>query len=288
MAQLPIVLAHGYLGFGTLGPFNYFKDVAAVLAQMGAKEVYATDVPPKGSLADRSAHLAIQIRQFVPSGKVHLIAHSMGGLDSRFLIGKANGRELIASLTTLGSPFRGTVAADVAANPAKLRDLGVANLLAAIARFQLRAVTLWPFAAPAQIHFALGAFQQAVSRISASDYSNAAKYFQGLFSLNDPALRELTTDNCLRLFPPDESDLQDVPSFSYAGLVESAAASPFLSSPAILLDAAGQPNDGLVSVVSATLKNHRKTLPVDHLGLVGWGTTDVSDCFREIYAGLPN
>ena len=287
MSQLPIILTHGYLGFGTLGPLNYFNNVATVLAQLGAKEVYAADVPPKGSLADRSSQLAAQIRQHVPTGKVHLIAHSMGGLDSRYLISHGNGRELIATLTTLGSPFRGTFAADVAADPLKLLQIGATKLLAAILRFEVRGLALWPFAAPAQIHFALGAFRDAVSRLDKGDYSNAAVYFKGLFSLDDAALHELTTENCLRLFPADEQDLAGVPSSSYAGALEPAAASPFLSAPAILLDATSQTNDGLVSIPSATLKNHRRTLPVDHLGLIGWGPTDVSDCFREIYAGLP-
>jgi pimeloyl-ACP methyl ester carboxylesterase len=287
MPQLPIVLTHGYLGFGTLGPFNYFKDVANVLAQMGAKEVYAVDVPPKGSLADRSSQLAAQIRQHVPSGKVHLIAHSMGGLDSRYLISKGNGRDLVATLTTLGSPFCGTVAADIAADPLRLKQIGVAKLLAAITRFELHGVSLWPFAAPAQIHFALGAFRDAIARIDQSDYSNAATYFRGVFSLDNAALHELTTDNCHTLFPEDENDLAGIPSASYAGVLESAATTPFLSASAIVLDAAGQPNDGLVSVQSASLKNHRGTLPVDHLGLVGWGPKDVSDTFREIYRNLP-
>jgi triacylglycerol lipase len=287
MPQLPIVLTHGYLGFGTLGPFNYFNKVATTLAQQGAQQVYAVDVPPKGSLADRSAQLAAQIREHVPSGKVHLIAHSMGGLDSRYLISKGNGRELIATLTSLGSPFRGTFAADVAANPANLLKLGTGKLLAALLRFQTRGLTLWPFAAPKQIQFTLGAFQDAIARLNSSDYSNAATYFRGLFSLDNPALHELTTDNCSKLFPDDESDLQGVPTASYAGALDSAAASPFLTAPAILLDANGEPNDGLVPVRSASLKNHRGTLAVDHLGLVGWGPTDVSDCFRQIYAGFP-
>jgi len=39
MSQLPIVLAHGYLGFGTLGPFEYFKDVQETLVSLGAESL---------------------------------------------------------------------------------------------------------------------------------------------------------------------------------------------------------------------------------------------------------
>jgi triacylglycerol lipase len=289
MAQLPIVLAHGYLGFGTLGPLNYFNNVASVLKQSGAQEVYATDVDPKGSLDDRSSQLAAQIRHFVPTGKVHLIAHSMGGLDARYLIGKPHGEDLIASLTALGSPFQGTFAADVAADRSKLLQVGAPKLLAALQQLQVGAVTHLPETLPQQIRFTVGAFRSALSGLTTSDYSNAGTYFKGLFSLSDAAVKELTTEQCLQRFPADEHDLKGVPSSSYAGLVDSSAASPFLSASAVVLSAMGQPNDGIVPVRSATLKDHRGTLNnVDHLGLVGWGPTDVSGCYKEIYQRLPN
>ena len=66
----PIILAHGYLGFGTLGPFAYFNHVAEMLRQCGIQDVHATDVLPKGSLEERSHELGRQIRQLVPTGKV--------------------------------------------------------------------------------------------------------------------------------------------------------------------------------------------------------------------------
>jgi pimeloyl-ACP methyl ester carboxylesterase len=287
MPSLPIILAHGYLGFGTLGPLSYFNNVAKILTQLGAQDVFATDVPPKGSISDRAAALAEQIRGHVPKGKVHVIAHSMGGLDARFLIGNRDGADLIATLTTLGSPFRGTFAADVASDPSKLQQVGVVRLLAAIARYEIGGLDLWPFAAPAQVHFAADQLRDAVGGIPAGDYSRVATYFSGLFSLDDSALSELTMENCVRLFRDDEKDLKGVPAFSYAGSIQPAAVSPLLGASAILLDAMGEPNDGLVPVSSATLQHHGADLPVDHLGLIGWGPTDVSAYYRAIYASLP-
>jgi hypothetical protein len=58
MPALPIVLAHGYLGFGLLGPLNYFNNVASILKAAGATQVLAPDVPPKGTLQARSVQLA--------------------------------------------------------------------------------------------------------------------------------------------------------------------------------------------------------------------------------------
>jgi pimeloyl-ACP methyl ester carboxylesterase len=283
--MLPIVLAHGYLGFGTLGPLVYFRQVAGIFTQLGAQDVYATNVNPKGGIEERSADLAAQIRQHVPTGQAHLIAHSMGGLDARYLIGRQNGRDMIATLTTLGTPFRGTLAADIAVHPEKLLGLNPAHLLESIARYELQVAAAWPFTSRAQAHFALAALRDAVARLAGGDYTHLAGYFRGLFTLNDQALAELTRESCARMFS-DDRDLRGVPSCSHAGLVVPASVSPVLSVPALVLDAADQENDGVVPLNSAKLTNHKRTLPVDHLGLIGWTPADVSENYREIYETL--
>jgi hypothetical protein len=71
MPSLPIVLAHGYLGFGTLGPLNYFNNVASILQAPGATQVFAPDVPPKGTLQERSAQLAQAINDHLGDQQVH-------------------------------------------------------------------------------------------------------------------------------------------------------------------------------------------------------------------------
>jgi triacylglycerol lipase len=288
MSQLPIVLAHGYLGFGTLGPFEYFKDVQETLASLGAQKVYAISVPPKGSLAERSASLAEQIRASVPSGKVHLIAHSMGGLDARYLIGKGNGSDLVASFTTLGTPFRGTFFADIGVNPLLLQSVGPLKLAEAVASLGLGSVTQVPNTIKTQFEFAASVLRESFGRAATSDYSGFAGYFKSILSLNDQAIPELTTANCRRLFPDDESDLKGIPSSSYAGSLDPAKVSPFLKVSAILLEASGDPNDGLVAVRSAMLKDHRGTLPFDHLGLIGWAAPAVLHTYGDIYQRLPS
>src|SRR4051794_4482913 len=122
MPQYPVVLAHGYLGFANLGPAAYFGKVFEQLRRLGATEIHVTNVAPKASIQERSGQLAQQIRHYVPNGKVNLVAHSMGGLDARFLIRHGEGRELFASFIALGTPFRGTAAADVATNPLRLAE----------------------------------------------------------------------------------------------------------------------------------------------------------------------
>lgn len=74
-------------------------------------------VNPIASSDQRAKDLAEQINVGFPSGPVHIIAHSMGGLDSRNAIGNnlsglgEPGR--VASLTTLSTPHRGSPVADL-------------------------------------------------------------------------------------------------------------------------------------------------------------------------------
>lgn len=208
----------------------------------------------------------------------------MGGLDARWMI--ANGGADIASLTTLDSPFRGTWVADIAADPARLRQVDIVRLGAAITRYQLQIATEWPFDIEPQTHFAIAQLNAAVANLANGDFSGLITYFRGLLSLDDEALGELTTEKCRQNFPDDEHDLKGVAAFSYAGSIAPARVTPLLTVPAILLDSTGQQNDGLVPVASAALKHHKSTLPVDHVGLVGWTPVDVSDAYRQIYSTL--
>lgn len=108
----PIVLAHGLSGFSEAirGKVRYFHHIPELLEAAGCR-VFATQVPPFGSIAERAAELR---RQIAAAGfvKVNVVAHSMGGLDARAAITHLGGHELIASLTTFCTPHRGTEFAD--------------------------------------------------------------------------------------------------------------------------------------------------------------------------------
>jgi triacylglycerol lipase len=112
-----IVLAHGLFGFGDLLPgfhlVNYFNEVANKLAQPDLKFI-APQVNPIGSIQDRGDELADDIlKDTVPDDRVHIIAHSMGGLDARHVITHRNDvSPRIATLVTIGTPHRGSPVAD--------------------------------------------------------------------------------------------------------------------------------------------------------------------------------
>lgn len=121
MAGRTIVLAHGVLGFGNLTGvpafFNYFNGVAAHLRKQGLI-VVAPQVNPFGSIAQRGDQLAaVILRQVAAGQQVHVLAHSMGGLDARHAITHVPGvSERVATLVTIGTPHEGSPVADAIAN----------------------------------------------------------------------------------------------------------------------------------------------------------------------------
>jgi triacylglycerol lipase len=117
MAQHVIVLAHGVLGFGNflgVSPFvNYFNGVAAHLEKSGHVVLVPT-VNPVGPVAQRGDELAARILGQAPAtARLHLIAHSMGGLDARHALTHfpALARR-VDTLVTIGTPHRGSPVAD--------------------------------------------------------------------------------------------------------------------------------------------------------------------------------
>lgn len=114
--QHPVVLAHGILGFDELkrGPVKgtYFKGVEPRLTRLGAR-VYSFQVHPTASVAARAADLARAISA-LDAPRVNIVAHSMGGLDARYLASKLV-RGKVASIVTVGTPHRGTPLADLGA-----------------------------------------------------------------------------------------------------------------------------------------------------------------------------
>jgi triacylglycerol lipase len=118
----PVVLAHGVLGFDKIAiggrDLSYFRGVTRHLTSVGA-EVHRPRVHLAASIAVRAAELK-RLIEMIPAQKVNVIAHSMGGLDARYAISKLGLGDRIATLTTVGTPHRGTPVADLGT---KLGDL---------------------------------------------------------------------------------------------------------------------------------------------------------------------
>jgi triacylglycerol lipase len=125
-----ILFLHGLLGFAELGvpglpSISYFKGVKAALAPDADAALYFPGLPPVGSIAERAAALACFMEQHVFEPTVHLIGHSMGGLDGRYAIHHLDPQRRIKTLVTLGTPHRGSAIA-----PWTLRGRGIFPFLA--------------------------------------------------------------------------------------------------------------------------------------------------------------
>ena len=127
--QAPIILAHGLFGFSriALGPLtltSYFRGIPEALRAAG-NSVLVTRVHPIAGVEFRAERLGDRILRAFPEEPVHIIGHSMGGLDARRLLTDPYWRKRVLSLTTIGTPHLGTYLADFA----KLRVGRVYRLL---------------------------------------------------------------------------------------------------------------------------------------------------------------
>ncbi|KAH8887714.1 alpha/beta-hydrolase [Thozetella sp. PMI_491] len=115
----PLVLAHGLLGFAELklgGAYlpaiQYWHGIRTALSAQGTTVITAS-VPPSGSIQQRAAKLAQAIAEQAPGKSVNIIAHSMGGLDARYMISKLQPSGVdVKALVTVATPHHGTALAD--------------------------------------------------------------------------------------------------------------------------------------------------------------------------------
>jgi triacylglycerol lipase len=125
----PIVLAHGLFGFSRIGvgPLtitSYFRGIPDALEAQGNR-VLVPSVPAIAGVERRARRLGELIRRRFGEEPVHVIGHSLGGLDARRLLADPSWQRRILSLTTIATPHLGTSVADFA----KLRVGRVYRLL---------------------------------------------------------------------------------------------------------------------------------------------------------------
>jgi triacylglycerol lipase len=109
-----LVFASGVLVPQTIGRFNYYKDLQGDYPK---DTTLFPEVSVVASVERRAQELADRIAAKFPTGEIHIIAHSMGGLDARCLLAKnlnglsAPGR--VVSLSTIATPHHGSPVADI-------------------------------------------------------------------------------------------------------------------------------------------------------------------------------
>lgn len=217
----PIVLVHGLCGCDRISLMgqtikDYFPGIRQKL-EVAGNRVLVPRLSRMRGVSTRAAELKRFIERHVPTGAVHLIGHSMGGLDGRYMISQLGMAERVKSLTTIGTPHRGTAFA----------DWGV----------------------------------QRFGRL-------VAPFFQ-LLGLSYQAFLDLTTAACRR-FNEVVVNVPGVRYYAVAGLCEREWMGPEWRLPHTIVSRAEGPNDGVVSVASASWGDHTEVWEGDHLNLVNW------------------
>src|SRR5262245_58415991 len=114
--RTPVVLVHGLFGFsrvqvGGYTVASYFSGIADRIEAAGTR-VLVPFLTPTGGVEQRARQLRDYLLSQSPQEPVHIIAHSMGGLDTRYMISRLGMADRVLTLTTLGTPHRGSPFAD--------------------------------------------------------------------------------------------------------------------------------------------------------------------------------
>jgi triacylglycerol lipase len=119
--MLPVVLHHGIFGvlnfkIGNLKLSTFGGGIEQAIAGRG-HPLIVTKVHPTAGIASRAQELKESIIQNLdrlgrPDDRVIIIAHSMGGLDARYMISRLRMAERVAALVTISTPHHGDSYAD--------------------------------------------------------------------------------------------------------------------------------------------------------------------------------
>ena len=244
--RYPVVLMHGMAGTDQfIGVLDYYFGIQDDLEPRGIELVIGT-VDPFQSTEVRAVDWAAMLDETAAEGHhrgFNLVGHSQGGLDARYVASQLDPLGRIRSITTIGTPHRGTAVSDASSgvlDDARITSFIVDSLFDGLALF-----------------YGLDSDQDIVAQMSQFSTTNMAE-----FNLDNP-------------------DREDVIYASWAGVTCGAfqfqcqrenageVVSPLFGTSRLLVSWFEGPSDGLVSVDSAAWGTVRGTIPADHADEVG-------------------
>jgi len=113
--KYPIIFVHGIIAHDRFKYFSFWGKIPKILEESGIK-VFFGNTDSWGSCESNAKILKENIEKILIETrveKVNIVAHSKGGIDSRYLIWKYNFGDKIASLTTISTPHHGSELADL-------------------------------------------------------------------------------------------------------------------------------------------------------------------------------
>ncbi|TPX68344.1 hypothetical protein SpCBS45565_g03170 [Spizellomyces sp. 'palustris'] len=261
----PIVLCHGLFGFDVLGPetlpalqIHYWKGIAQALKDIGCK-VHVSRVGTVAALKTRAHELRAFLEAGMEGQRINLIAHSMGGLDCRYVITHLPSPKFkVNSLTTVATPHRGSAFMDWcrdAFGVGLLHDYVNKQLDDVVAKYLKEHTTTEPPRPPPE------------NAASQTRMVQAHPVVRALCSpLDSPAFANLTRDYCSAFNHVTPND-PTVDYSSYAAVTDVSPLAPLYFSHRIISSREGA-NDGLVSLDSAKWGEFMGTVSCDHWQLI--------------------
>ncbi|MDP7037704.1 MAG: triacylglycerol lipase [Myxococcota bacterium] len=257
----PFVFLHGMAGFIELGPLEYWADIINLLNTQG-HDAYPLAVEPFATMAIRAQNAAQQIDEILESTgaqKVHLLGHSQGGLDGRYIISTLGYADQVASLTTIASPHQGVSTIDAA--------LGL----------------LPDFT------------EEAIAAIFDAIAETITDYDSDLLA----QLEDMSVEHVQNTFNPNNPDAPNVQYYSIGGRTQASpnvdtsitdVINPLFIGTFLLGTVLEGENDGLVSITSAQWGTYLGTAPADHLDEIGMfpATPVVAFDYLTFYSQLAN
>jgi triacylglycerol esterase/lipase EstA (alpha/beta hydrolase family) len=237
-----IVLCHGLFGFDKMGPewlpmlqIHYWKGIHDALKDIGCK-VYVGKVSRTGNVKERAIELKKMIELNCKNQNINLIAHSMGGLDCRYMIAHCPPENVnILSLTTIATPHRGTTFMDWC------RDMFQVGHLNGNGNDQIQLEQDKNL----QLHVT-----QILKTITTP--------------LDAPAFANLTTNYCQNIFNKKTPNSLKIKYYSFGAAINDIPFYSPLKLPFEIVKSNEGPNDGLVSIESAKWGIYLGTLTADH------------------------
>ena len=107
--KYPIILVHGVM----IKDFKFFRAFGRIERALNANgyPTYTAKIDGMGSIENNAIQLKAYILEILKATKatrVNLIAHSKGGLDSKYMLERLEMADYVASLTTLSTPYKGS------------------------------------------------------------------------------------------------------------------------------------------------------------------------------------
>ncbi len=133
--RYPILMVHGVF-FRDFDHFNYWGRTPAELEKNGARLFYG-EHESASSVPESAKQIAAKVMEIIREqncGKVNIIAHSKGGLDTRYAVSMLGIAPYVASITTVNTPHWGCEFADylLGKAPQKMRDTVASGYNAAL------------------------------------------------------------------------------------------------------------------------------------------------------------